>query len=135
MMESPAYLIHALLILSPCFSGKLVRPASIVSENFAKEIVGKRSYINRLAHAFRFPQGKFFGVLVDQISELEHHVAALRRTPLRPFALESSASRNYSLIDIIRRSYLDTICNETLVMRIVNAESFARCGIDILDSR
>jgi hypothetical protein len=58
----------------------------------------------------------------------------LLRCPLRPFALESGTGGGYGLVNVFLGSYLYAIGYKALIVWVVDGESFARCGIDVLDN-
>lgn len=126
------YLVNSLFIFRPCLTGKLVCPASIISEDLAKQSVNKFGNIDGLAHALGLPQAQLLGVLVGQVCEFDHRITALLRRPLGPLSVERGASRRDCLIDILLGCYLNTIGNKALVMRTVDAQGFARCGVNVL---
>jgi hypothetical protein len=94
-----------------------------------------RGNANRLAHSLTLPNRKLLSVLIDQISQLEHRLGTLRGRPLRPFALESCAGCSHGGIDVGLAGYLDVVCDQRFIVGAVDAERFARLGVDVLNSR
>ena len=59
-----AYLVHALFIFCPRLSGKLVCPASIISEGLAEHGIDELCDVDGLTHTFGLPQTELFSMLV-----------------------------------------------------------------------
>jgi hypothetical protein len=105
---------------------------STIPKRRAHQLIHPCRNTHRLPHALRLLSRQHFRNLINQIGELEHHIAAFLRRSFAPCAVKRRARCWDRFVDVGFGCDLYVICDERFIVGRVDGEGSVIHCVDIL---